>query len=231
MKLRGIPFTQVANSVLNDPNLSWKAKGIFAYIYSKPEDWDYSTDRMARDASDGLDSLYSGIKDLEKFGYLVRHRLSSGKMEYTVTYQPKTEKASLGNSLAGKNGPLSNKEQLTNKEDKQISYAVPSETARLPKRDPNELLPGMSELVDELDRDKRKHIGIIALYLDYRKKFLAPKLKTRGQLNQFIRRHIRAASALTAYDESQIQSAFKAVERKYKDIDWSLETILKELTK
>ena len=237
MKIKKITqnFAQVPNEVSNCKKLSWKAKGIFLYIQSKPDDWDFNSIRMSQDSTDGRDGTRSGIKELIEQGFLLPHRNKDGTMDYEC-FIPQTEKASDGKAVRRESRPLSNKEELTKKEYKQISYAVPSETAKggqnkHPLRNPNELLPGMTELVDELDRDKRRHIGIIALYLDYRKKFLAPKLKTRGQLNQFIRRHSRAASSLTVYDDGQIQDAFKQVERKYKDIDWSLETVLKELTK
>ena len=39
MKLvkQNVPFTMVANEVLKDPKLSFKAKGLYAYLFSKPD--------------------------------------------------------------------------------------------------------------------------------------------------------------------------------------------------
>lgn len=70
-----IPFTQVANEVLNDPDLSAKAKGLYAYLYSKPDGWDFALDRISNDFSDGRRSIYTGILELEKKGYLKREKI------------------------------------------------------------------------------------------------------------------------------------------------------------
>lgn len=52
-------FTTVPNSVLNDPRLSWKSKGLWAYIQSKPDGWDFSSERIAKDSADGVESVRS----------------------------------------------------------------------------------------------------------------------------------------------------------------------------
>ncbi len=82
-----VPFTQVANSVLNDPKITLKAKGLFAYIYSKPHGWEFSSKRMANDSKDGRDSVRSAIAELETAGYLTRKKLSSGRVRYSITYK------------------------------------------------------------------------------------------------------------------------------------------------
>lgn len=86
-KKEKIPFTQVANEVLNDPNLSAKAKGLYAYLYSKPEGWDFALDRIAKDFSDGRKSIYTGIKELEDNHYLTREKLSTGRTLYVLKSQ------------------------------------------------------------------------------------------------------------------------------------------------
>lgn len=45
-------FTQVSNLVLCDKNLSAKAKGIYAYLYCKPDDWQFASERIAKEFSD-----------------------------------------------------------------------------------------------------------------------------------------------------------------------------------
>ena len=52
LKKENIPFTLVSNTVLLDEKLSAKAKGIYCYLYSKPDDWDFSADRIKNDFSD-----------------------------------------------------------------------------------------------------------------------------------------------------------------------------------
>lgn len=65
-------FTTIPNSVVTNKDLSWKAKGIFTYLASKPDDWQFFMDEINKNATDGINSLKSGIKELEKAGLLVR---------------------------------------------------------------------------------------------------------------------------------------------------------------
>lgn len=63
-------FTIVQNEVLEDVNLSWKAKGIFVYLWSKSDDWVYYQREVTQHATDGISSLQAGLYELEKAGYL-----------------------------------------------------------------------------------------------------------------------------------------------------------------
>ena len=55
-------FTIVSNEFLKDARLSWKAKGIIAYVAMLPDDWVLNMRDLTNRATDGRDSLYSGIK-------------------------------------------------------------------------------------------------------------------------------------------------------------------------
>ena len=85
----------------------------------------------------------------------------------------------------------------------------------------------------KMEEHERRDLNIIALYMDFRAKSLQPKIKSPLQLSFFIKRHVRSASeiAKAGYEDDQILNAFDDVNKKYKDIDWTLETIAKELTK
>lgn len=65
-------FTIVSNEFLKDARLSWKAKGIIAYVAMLPDDWVLNMRDLTNRATDGRDSLYSGIKELEKYGYCAK---------------------------------------------------------------------------------------------------------------------------------------------------------------
>lgn len=86
-KKEKIPFTQVANSVLNDKKISAKAKGLYAYLYSKPEGWDFAIDRIALDFTDGRKAINNGLKELEEYGYLLRERQPTGRVVYLLKSQ------------------------------------------------------------------------------------------------------------------------------------------------
>ena len=72
-------FTIIDNAVLNNTNLSWKAKGLFVYLWSQADEWDYYETEIVKHSTDGLSSLKSGIKELEEQGYLRRERKRDGK--------------------------------------------------------------------------------------------------------------------------------------------------------
>jgi hypothetical protein len=63
-------FAQVPKPALKDRNLSLKAKGLYAYLFSLPEDWKVFKTEIVKNFSDGKDSLNAAFKELEKFGYL-----------------------------------------------------------------------------------------------------------------------------------------------------------------
>lgn len=67
-------FTHINNEVIRDKKLTWKAKGIFLYLWSLPDDWSYYETEVEKHASDKLASLKSGLKELETYGYLSRKR-------------------------------------------------------------------------------------------------------------------------------------------------------------
>lgn len=90
-----IPFTQVANEVLKSRELSWKAKGIYAYLFSKPDDWDFSNQRITIESRDGRSAIMAGLRELEKAGYLVRNKLSTGKMEYKLRFSTLSQETEL----------------------------------------------------------------------------------------------------------------------------------------
>lgn len=63
-------YTMISNFVLNDLRLTWRAKGLWAFMMSLPDDWDYSVRGLATRAKDGRDSVTSGLNELKKYGYL-----------------------------------------------------------------------------------------------------------------------------------------------------------------
>ncbi len=67
-------FTILSNSVIRDETLSWKARGLFEYLWSLPEDWEFYETEITKHATDGRDSTRSGLDELEEHGYLSRTR-------------------------------------------------------------------------------------------------------------------------------------------------------------
>lgn len=111
---RGRPFVQIDKTAMEDSRLSWKARGLLAYLLSKPDDWKFHRDTLAKEAPDGLDSVKAGIKELEKFGYVKRYptkekgKIVSWNMDvfeipYTTSGFSTSGKTSSGKSTATNN--------------------------------------------------------------------------------------------------------------------------------
>lgn len=84
-KLRQKNFTIVDNTVIDDTEISWKAKGVFLYLWSKSDEWQFYEVEVAKHAKDGRDSLRSALKELETKGYLRRTRNRNDKGQVTTS--------------------------------------------------------------------------------------------------------------------------------------------------
>ena len=70
-----------------------QSKGLLSLMLSLPEDWDYTTKGLAQICKEGVDSISTALKELEKHGYLTRHRIrykngQLGDVEYTIHERP-----------------------------------------------------------------------------------------------------------------------------------------------
>jgi hypothetical protein len=88
-------FTQVANALFRDSQLSFKAKGIFGYISTHSNGWQVAIADLVRLGPDGREAVRTGLKGLEAHGYLIRERLrrpdgTLGEIAYCITDRPAT---------------------------------------------------------------------------------------------------------------------------------------------
>ena len=97
-------------AIWRDDRLSLKAKGIWAYMKSKPGNWDFSAKRIATESRDETKSVQRGMKELEECGYLSKRKLGNGRVHYTlvpesyVGIEPRLDKSSLDDSNGYKYG-------------------------------------------------------------------------------------------------------------------------------
>ena len=129
-------FTMISNVGLKDNRLSFKAKGLLSYMLSLPDDWIFYESEIVNHATDGKQSVRTGMKELEKFGYLVKEQKRNSKGKFakidwvvsdepingdTTTFQPSTAFPSTGNPSTDKRATdnrtlLSTNELSTNKQ-------------------------------------------------------------------------------------------------------------------
>lgn len=65
-------WEQIPKNWLRDSRLSFKGLGILCKLQSLPSTWEFSIAGLAAIMNDGVDSVRSGVHELEKLGYLTR---------------------------------------------------------------------------------------------------------------------------------------------------------------
>ncbi|MFF4361031.1 hypothetical protein [Streptomyces sp. NPDC001604] len=88
-------FTQIANGLFRDSRLSYKAKGLFGYVSTHRDGWQVTLDHLVAVGPDGREAVRAGLKELERYGYLIRERLrrpngTLGEVVYSITDRPAT---------------------------------------------------------------------------------------------------------------------------------------------
>ena len=63
-------YATISNEILNSEDVSLKAKGLFAYLQSKPDNWNFSKERIAKQLKEGISSIKSAFKELKDNKYL-----------------------------------------------------------------------------------------------------------------------------------------------------------------
>ncbi|PIJ99200.1 DnaD domain protein [Lysinibacillus sphaericus] len=132
-------FVVLDKGFLNNDQLSWKAKGLLAYMLSLPDDWDFCLTDLATRSKCGRDGTASIVNELIREGYLqkVQERAKDGKFSkvefvvfevsnraaqpstgYPSTAAPQTEKPTQLNNK------LLNNQLLNNKDDNQQSQTA-----------------------------------------------------------------------------------------------------------
>lgn len=95
-KSKSRDYSVIDNTFLRDKTLSLKAKGLFAYLLSLPEDWKIHVSEIVNHSSDGKCATRAAIKELIEHGYLVLERKKDGKGRYSesvyyIIEQPEAE--------------------------------------------------------------------------------------------------------------------------------------------
>jgi len=90
-------YVVLNKTALRDENLSWKSKGIIAYMLSMPDDWIFYIEELVNHATDGESSFRTGFQELKDNGYVKRYPIRGEhnkiiKWETVVSEIPHSEK-------------------------------------------------------------------------------------------------------------------------------------------
>lgn len=171
-------FVTVHKSFIHDDNLSWKAKGILLYLLSRPDDWQIYETELVRHSTDGLSGLKTGIKELEKVGYIQRTRKRDDKgrlkeYEYAVYEKPShirfsnVGKTYIGKTNVGKSHTTNN--NSTNNKNTNNETGDTSQIFQLVSKELEMIQSPLKvqELEDELNLIKGNKLEITGVAINY----------------------------------------------------------------
>jgi hypothetical protein len=67
-------WATMSNEVLQDRNLSFRARGLAAYLLSMPDDWAIHLRQLATAGTEGREAVRAGLQELAAAGYMIRLR-------------------------------------------------------------------------------------------------------------------------------------------------------------
>lgn len=115
-----IPYTQVVNSVLTDPELSLRAKGLYGYLFSKPDGWEFHINAIAKELKESIKIIRATIKELVEAGYIIREQVNEngkfGGMIYCFNEDRVTKTPCTQNSVYAKKVTHNNKDCINKKD-------------------------------------------------------------------------------------------------------------------
>lgn len=130
IKKRG-SYTALSNEIINDSRLNLRSLGLFLYMWSKPDNWNFTLDNIAKARNVGRDQIKHALQELKKYGYVQYEKQKDGSGVYHMDdrnrersmkspkvdnppkgekEQPKGGKATGGKSTPSYNTIMSNKE-------------------------------------------------------------------------------------------------------------------------
>jgi hypothetical protein len=69
------PFVMIDRRPIENPELSWKAKGILAYLLSRPDNWIVRLGDLVKRSTDKTHAIRGAIRELQKAGHVHRKEI------------------------------------------------------------------------------------------------------------------------------------------------------------
>jgi len=77
-------YVKIPNELLNDPNISWKAKGLYCHMASKVDSYNFTVRSLAKQFPDGVRSINNALKELKKRGWVCYFKSGDGTGKYSL---------------------------------------------------------------------------------------------------------------------------------------------------
>jgi hypothetical protein len=117
-------FITISNEVGNTKEISLKSKGLFIFMWTKPNTWNFTIRSMSKQLPDGVASITSAMNELKDHGFMTYTKNADGSGIYELNdrpseideKKPNAEKPNMGFPNMGKPERIS-KDLLSNKKE------------------------------------------------------------------------------------------------------------------
>ena len=166
-------YTVMDKGFLEDARLSMKAKGILAYLLSKPNNWKVIVADIVNHCKDGKSAIYAGLKELKENGYYkkvpVRNEEGTRIMywESTVYEVPNLQELHIDEealeqekTFALEEAVMKTKEKGTKKKAVKIENTITKreqKTVKTEQKQPFSLFPNFQEVEKQFIENKERN--------------------------------------------------------------------------
>jgi hypothetical protein len=121
-KKRPRSFTVIGNAALQNPDLSWGARGLLAYLYTLPDDWKIHESELLNHTANGRHSTHTALQELIDKGYVNKRQGENiwSDTEFDVDDEPHTPEE-WADLIAGFNTDYTNS-QVENDQNSSTDY-------------------------------------------------------------------------------------------------------------
>ena len=102
VKKRASNYAQISNEFLRDKNISFKAKGLFSYMFSMDDNWNFTIRSISIQQGEGETSIRTALNELKNFGFIKYVKHTNGKGTYFLDDVPNVENPNVENPIMGK---------------------------------------------------------------------------------------------------------------------------------
>jgi hypothetical protein len=233
-------YTTIDNILINDMSLSFQAKGLFLFLWSKPDNWSVNVKQMQHNCIDKQTKIYSALSELEEKGYLIRKRFYVNGKIAGIHYNLSDTKEYFFNEESF-NKELLNKENLNevnqdehiyiqNKDNNKIKTIQNKES----KKENLSLSENPQEVLNRIiERESKKEIreGLNNIFIDLIEKNslkandFTELNKTKEDLSKFITFLKESILNLNAQDLENLYNYLVIRKQKHKKLSNTIRTI------
>jgi len=86
-RIKPLQYGIAPNSLLNNKEITLKAKGLYTFMNCKPENWEFSYKGLQSQLQEQKTAIKTAIKELEKYGYLIRRKYKKDNGQWGWEYE------------------------------------------------------------------------------------------------------------------------------------------------